>query len=360
MVRPADAPVLAAAAGADAPRAPAPAEDDPPGPDGPARAGWTPSHRWSLGGLVAFVVLAPLVVGGTAWFDSLRLSGIFGIAVVGLSMLSGHAGQISLGQAALVGTGAYGAGIATTRWDLAPPVGAAAAVALAVGVGLLASPVLRLKGNYLALATMATGLLIDKLMVNLASWTGGNNGLSGIPRLSVAGFEIDTPTRSFTLSWTVLVLALVLHVNLGRSRVGRALRAIHHDEDVARAAGIPAARYKIAVWLVAAGLSGLAGALYAYEIRFISPQQFTFGQSVVLLAAVVVGGTGSLFGPVVALVALRTVPVLSPDSEWLTPTMVSGTLMVLVMVFFPGGLAQAWDRTVGAALRRRQGPVVAP
>lgn len=318
-------------------------------------ASWTAgtSPWWSIGGVAVFVVLAPVLFGDTKWFDTLVLSGIFGIAVVGLSMLSGHAGQISLGQAAIVGVGAYGSAIATTRWGLTPILGVCIAVLAALVVAAIASPVLRLKGNYLALATLAMGMLIERLLINMVDWTGGNNGIFGIPRFQVLGLSVESRTASFLVPWVVLLLALVLHVNLGRSRVGRALRAIHHDEDVARSAGVAAARYKILIWLIAAALAGIAGALYAHEIRFTSPEQFNFGQSVVLLSAVVIGGTGSLFGPVIALVLLRTIPVVSPDSDWLTPAMVSGVLMVIVMVFFPGGLAQIWDGLIRSASRRR-------
>jgi ABC-type branched-subunit amino acid transport system permease subunit len=218
-------------------------------------------------------------------------------------------------------------------------------MALTLVAAGLTSPILRLRGYYFALATLALGWLVTQLLINLDSWTGGNNGIPSIPRLAVGGLQITGERQTFFLAWTVLGVAILIQQGLGSSRLGRALFAIRHDEDAAASLGIAVARYKILVWIIAAAFASVAGSLYAHYVRFVSPEQFTFGQSVILLASVVVGGTGSAYGPVIALALLRMIPEFTKDIEWLTPSLLSGALLIVVMVFFPGGLVEL-QRTV--------------
>jgi branched-chain amino acid transport system permease protein len=305
-----------------------------------------PSPWWTIGLLVLFTVFAPILWGDSDYFGTLVLSGIWGIAAVGLSLLAGYAGQISLGQAAIVGLGAYGTAIATVRWNLPPLLGMGLGIVLTLIVAGITSAVLRLRGLYLALATLALGILLQRLYVNLDSWTGGSDGYPGIGHFSVFGIEFSSDAQVFRLGWGILIVGLIVNINIVRSRFGRGLVAIHEDEDTARALGVPTVRYKVATWLIAAVYAGIAGSLYAHRLRFISPQQFGLAASVMLIAAVIIGGMGSLFGPVAGMVLLRLVPEFTKDIEWLTTTLFTGLMLIFVMVFFPGGLAEIWHRLV--------------
>jgi branched-chain amino acid transport system permease protein len=351
----------------DVDRSVRPEATEPDGAAGPARRladrvasrAW-PSPWWSVAVLVVFTILGPVLLGDIRQFPVLVFAGLWGIMVVGLAVLSGWAGQLSLGQAAIFGIGAYGSAIAVVRWELPHLVGILFGIALTLAVALVAAAVLRLQGIYLALATLALGFLLLELFRLLPEWTGGNNGFPGIPVFELFGYEFDTDRRAFVLAWSVLTLAVAISINLIRSRFGRALIAIHDDEDAARALGIPAVRYKVLIWLYAATLASIGGSLYAHYVRFISPEQFGLLQSVIGLAAVVVGGNGSLFGPVFGILVLRLIPEFTQNIEFLTTIMVTGILLVVIMVAYPGGLADIWHRGLLRIVRWRQGGDHAP
>lgn len=305
------------------------------------------SPFWTIGALVLFVALGPTLLGGTFLFGPLLLAGVYGTAVSGLSMLTGYAGQISMGQSAMIGLGAYGSAIAVTRWGAAPIVGVLLGAALSLTAALVTGVVFRLTGVYLAVATLGLGYIVEDMLLNLRSWTRGSDGIAGLPHFSILGISFDTEKKFFSLAWAVLVVALVVTVNVSRSRVGRGLQAIHTDEGAARAQGIPVLRYKVTVWIMASMFAGVSGSLYAHYMRFVSPDLFTLGLSVVLVAAVVLGGNGSLFGPVFGIVLLQLLPEFTKAWPWLSTTLITGIILVVVMVFAPGGLAELWHRTIG-------------
>jgi len=317
-----------------------------------------PSPWWTIAALIIFTIFAPNIWGDSGYFGTLALSGILGIATIGLSMLAGYAGQVSLGQAAILALGSYGSAIATVRWGYSPLVGVAFGACLTLVVAAITSPILRLRGLYFALGTLALGILLQRLFVNLDGWTGGNDGLSGIGNFSVFGYEFSSDAQVFRLGWALLILGLIININISRSRFGRGLLAIHEDEDTARSLGVPTVRYKVMIWLIASVYAGVAGSLYAHRMRFISPSQFGLNVSVILVAAVVIGGMGSLYGPVAGIVLLRLVPEFTDNFDWLTTQMLTGVLLVVVMVLFPGGLAEIWHRLVNIVVgpwHRRRG-----
>jgi len=307
------------------------------------------SPWWSLVLLVGFTFLGPEFLAGSRYFSTMVLAGVWGIAVVGLGMLSGYAGQISLGQAAIVGVGSYGSAIAVVRWGLPPIAGVGVGLLFTLVVALGSSPILRLRGLYFALGTLVLGLLIGDLLTNLSSWTGGSNGFVAIPAFSVAGYTFNDDSRAFVLVWAVLTVSVGIAANVNRSRVGRALMAIREDEDAARSLGVRVTRYKVGVWLFAAGLASIAGSLYAHVLQYISPGQFGLGQSVVLLAAVVLGGMSSRLGPVLAISFLMILPDLTQGTA-ITGTLASGVLLVVVMTVYPGGLGAIWEKLTGRLL----------
>ncbi len=316
--------------------------------------------------VVVAIALLPLVVQDRYTLKVFTLLGIQAIVVVGLALLFGYAGQISLGHAAFYGIGAY-----VSAWLVAPapkgmglpwPVGPLAAIAVATAAGLvLAVPTMRLKGHYLAMATLGFGEIMTVVFVEARAFTGGPDGLSGIPFPTLGGYVMRSAAENYWLVWAVLGVCMLLASNLVRSRPGRALRALHASEAAARACGVDVSRAKIAVFALSAGLAGLAGSLYAHFVGFISPSTFGLQASVLFVAMVVLGGMGSLWGALVgaALLTLVQFPdVVLPGlpqqvadvlQDWQPD--IYGLTLILVMLFAPRGLAGI-ARAIGDRLRR--------
>ncbi len=306
-------------------------------------------ERWLvlLGVGLAVAVLPAAVTSGYV-LSALVFIALNALCALGLSLVMGFAGQVSLGQAAFYAVGAYVSGILTAQhgWNpwLAMAAAVAAAVLLAVAVGL---PIFRLSGLLLAMATLGFGVIVYYVLVNWAGVTGGPSGLGGIPPLVVAGIVFATDARMLWLTWAILLLALGLCGNLIDSRIGRALRAIHGSEAATAALGVDVARVKLAVFALAAGLTALAGSLYAHYVTFINPSPFGFAYSVELVVMVVLGGVASLWGAVLGAAVLvllveglrAALPALAlahGAAEY--EIVVFGLLLMLVMIFLPGGL----------------------
>jgi branched-chain amino acid transport system permease protein len=289
----------------------------------------------------AFVVLLgllpvlPLSVG--VW-SSLVISLILFIAVLGLDVLMGYAGQVSLGQAGFMAVGGYSAAILATSYGWPPLAAVLLAIVLCVVCALILSfATARLRGLYLALATLAFGLLIDSIAVGLVDLTGGPSGLVGIPAFAVAGFAFDTPLRMYYL---VLALAVVLVVVLEggmRSGFGRALKAVRSDQLAAAALGINVGTVKIVALCLSAALAGLSGALYAFNFHFLSPDMVSTTRSLEMITMLVLGGEGTLIGGFFGSLALTLLPTLLQELV-LFKTAVEGALLVGVLLFMPQGL----------------------
>ncbi len=304
--------------------------------------------------LVVFPLLAPVSVVNVGVYVL-----IFTVAAVGLSLLMGLAGQVSLGHAAFFAMGAYTQGILVTRygWNLflALPVSVLVAMLLALLVGL---PMLRLRGHFLALATLGLGIIVT-IVVRELEFTGGTSGIYGIPKPDFGGRVYDSPAEFFWLMTPVVVLSVALAEKLTHSRVGRALGAVNDSEVAAECLGVDTFRLRLKVFVLAAAYAGLAGAFYAHWLAVVSPEAANFPLSVSFLLMVVLGGLGTVWG---AFTGAITVEVLDEGMRHLIPQIVPGAsgevqllgfgvVLVLVVVLFPGGLAQLWH----AALHRLRG-----
>jgi branched-chain amino acid transport system permease protein len=297
----------------------------------------------------ALVACLPLVMTDRYLLRIFTLVGINVIVVSGLSLLFGYTGQVSLGHASFVGLGAYGSAfLALAGWPW--PVAVACGVALAsLGGLLLALPSLRLKGHYLAMATLGFGEIMFVFFDNAEGFTGGSDGLQGIPPASLGPLRVTTAEGNYWLVWAFACLTLLLVSNVVGRRPGRALRAIHGSETGALACGVDTVAMKIQVFVVSAGLAGLAGALGAHYIGSISPASYTLHRSVVLLTMVALGGSGSLVGSASATVLLT----LLPYADALVPGLgrnasaflqdwepdIYGLVLISVMLFMPRGLS---------------------
>ncbi|NJC88636.1 MAG: branched-chain amino acid ABC transporter permease [Desulfuromonas sp.] len=291
----------------------------------------------------AVVLVIPATIKGGYLLNVLVFVGINTMLAVGLNLLLGFAGQISLGQAAFYGLGAYLSGIltATYGWN---PWTAMAVAAIAVGIlaFVIGFPILKLKGHYLAMATLGFGIIIYIVFNEYVDVTGGPSGFSGVPGLSLGDLHFDSDLKSYYLIWTMALLVMLLAVNLTQSRIGRALRAIHDSEVAARVLGVNARLLKVQVFTCSAIISGLAGSLYAHTVTFISPSTFGFHFSVELLTMVIIGGLGSIYGSCLGAALLTLLPeFLRTFQDY--DIVVYGLLLIIMTMFLPGGLVQGFE-----------------
>ncbi|WP_300157402.1 branched-chain amino acid ABC transporter permease [Solidesulfovibrio sp.] len=276
------------------------------------------------------------------------------VIAVGLNLLMGYAGQISLGHAAFYGMAAYATAIATTRFSLPIPVGMALGVLLSVAVAwIVAAPTLKLRGHYLAMATLGFGIIVSIVFNEAVDYTGGPSGFVGIPRLSLAGYDFASDLSYYNLMAVVLALVVLMSLNLMRSRTGRALRALHVSEKAAASLGVDIAAHKRFVFVLSAGLAGLAGVLYAHYLSFIAPASFGFSFSVQLVVMVVLGGMASVWGSVAGAFFLTALPEALREFEDID-ILVYGAILVLTIMFLPDGLAGGLSR-LARRLRRSGG-----
>lgn len=299
--------------------------------------------RFSRGhALLVFVVLVaalPALKPNHYVLNILGFAGIHVLLCTGLNLLMGYAGQISLGHAAFWGLGAYLSGVLTAKFGWSPPLALTASV---VGTGFVAFlvglPTLKLKGHYLAMATLGVGIIINVLFVQFAGLTGGPSGLVDVPSFSIASFAIDTPLGNYYFIWAWVALGLLGALNLSRSRIGRALVAIRGSDVAAECAGVRTYEYKVAVFVLSAVYAAVAGSLYAHYINFAAPATFGFMNSVLLLTMVVVGGIGSFWGPVIGASILTILPEYLRAYEGLE-VLLYGVILMTVTMFMPHGLA---------------------
>ncbi|ACA59204.1 branched-chain amino acid ABC transporter permease [Candidatus Desulforudis audaxviator] len=297
--------------------------------------------------VVTLFALFPLVVKSSYFLGIFVIAGLYSIVAVGLGLLLGYAGQVSFGQAAFYGLGAYTAAILSGTYGWPPLLALAAAPFLpAVVAAVIGRPILRLREHYLVLGTLGFGILVYILLKEFVGLTGGPSGYTGIPYLSIGGLVLNTDVQFFYLVWFFAFLTLVGAWNLVNSRIGRALRAIHGSEVAAEAAGIDTARLKLKVFILSAFLAGLAGGLYAFYITFVSPSPFGFHASIQFVLMAVVGGAATVWGPVVGAFVIVglieflrwAVPVVLPKAGGEFEIIFFGIILVLVLLFRPEGI----------------------
>jgi branched-chain amino acid transport system permease protein len=309
--------------------------------------------------LILAIACLPLGVQSRYYQSIAVIIGLHTIAAVGLSLLMGYAGQVSLGHAAFYGLGAYLSGIASTRLGLNPwlamPVAALLTGGLAAAIG---TPIFRLRGHFLAMATLGWGIIVYIVFNELREVTGGPSGLTGIPNLSLFGLPLGTDVRYYYVVWAFALGVIFLSRNIVDSRVGRALKAIHGSESAAASLGVDTARYKLAVFTLSAVYASLAGSLYAHYLLFVNPPPFSFKFSIELLVMVMIGGLahiwGALFGAALITIlgeSLRaTVPLLMGHASGEYEIIAFGLVLMATMIALPEGL---WPWLVGVVARMR-------
>ncbi|GAB6057840.1 branched-chain amino acid ABC transporter permease [Desulfonatronum parangueonense] len=311
------------------------------------KAGSLPSFSERMLPYIPYVALS-LAVLATPWLvtDTYLLSlgsliGVFALAVTGLNLLIGMAGQVSLGQAAFFGLGAYASGILSVHFGI--PVGLAmfAAVSIACLIALLlAIPTLKLEGHYLVMATLGFNIIFTIICIQWEPMTGGTSGLFGIPGMQLGGLNLSDDRNFFYLVWAVVLLVLWLCANFLRTRPGRALRSLHQGDLLPASLGVPVTRYKVGLFVAAALLAALAGSLYAHYLQFISPHSFDMFVSLQLVTMTAIGGLGNLWGGIFGAAFLLILP------EWLHAwpdlmILLHGLILMVVLMFCPKGLLPA-------------------
>ncbi|HMN65511.1 MAG: branched-chain amino acid ABC transporter permease [Burkholderiaceae bacterium] len=313
--------------------------------------------QWAWLALLGLALVAFPFVANDYWLYLACLVAINVASATGLNILTGYTGLVSLGQAAFMGLGAYTVAVLEIRAGTPALLNIAAGgfVAMAGGV-VVGIPSLRVKGLYLAIATIAASFITHFLFANWASVTGGTAGLS-VPPARVFGIALDTSLRTYWLIVPITVLMIVAAANLFRTRIGRAFIAIRDRDISAEVLGIPLLRYKLLSFGLSSFYAGVAGGLWAYFFRVVTPESFPLIMSIFFLAAIIVGGMGTILGAILGAVFMTMVPeLLKLIVGWLplggnaalvlspVRTIVFGALIVGFLVFEPHGLAEIWRR----------------
>ena len=307
--------------------------------------------------LALFLSVLPFYLPNNYQVSILIFIALHTILTVGLSLLMGYAGQISLGHAVFYGMGGYAAGILAARLGVPTPVAIVVAAAVTGVVAyIIAIPILRLRGNYLAMATLGMNVIFTLFLTQQTDWTGGPNGLGNIPKLSLGDWVVKTDVQMYFVAWFAALSVLALSLNIVNSRFGRALRSIHSSQIAAEMLGVDAAHYKVAVFTLSAVYASIAGALYVFWIGLISPSVVSINLSVELVVMVAIGGLASVWGAIFGAAAvtlltevLRNVlPQLLSGASGEQEIIAFGLILMIVMIFLPEGL------TTGTVLRYRR------
>lgn len=287
--------------------------------------------------LAGVLLLLPLVLPNNYYYDIAIRMAINAIIVLGLNLLIGFAGQISLGHAGFVGIGAYASAILPTHFGWHPMLAMAAGAAIASAIAaLVARPIFRLKGHYLAMATLGLGIITAIVIKNEAAYTGGPDGMAVVP-LGLMGFEISGEKQWYWVLAALLLFSFWASKNLIDSPFGRALRALHGSEVAAQVMGVDIVRYKVAIFVLSAFFASLMGSVTAHYIGFVTPNIADFFHSIELVTMVVVGGMASIYGSLIGAVLLTALPqALSTFEGW--ETVAFGIILILCMIFMPKGL----------------------
>lgn len=314
------------------------------------------------------VAIMPKVVSNPYYLTVFVVIGIHSILALGLNLLMGYAGQISLGHAAFYALGAYFSGVLTVTYHWNPWGAAAVALIATALVALLVGiPTLKLEGHYLAMATLGIGVIIQKLIEEFQNITGGNNGLTDIPPISIGSIKLDEASglpalttvslnddvRYFYFVMIITIILTGLSIHLIHSRVGRACRAIHSSSLAAQIMGVNVQKMKVQIFVLSAAYASIAGSLYAHYQQYLDPTPFGFGFSVELVVMVVLGGFGSVWG---GLLGAATLNLLSEEIGAFVEygPVIYGLILIVMVLFIPNGLAGLFASARDLLFRKKQ------
>jgi branched-chain amino acid transport system permease protein len=299
-------------------------------------------------GLVLVVMLLPAFLPSTFYVRVVALVFINSLAVLGLNLLMGFAGQVSLGHAGFFGIGAYAVAVGPTHLGMPTWLSLICGTVLAALVAFIVGrPIFKLRGYYLAVATLGMGMLIAMVVSNEAQITGGPNGMA-VPRLVLFGWRAAGPLVWYWISGITLVVGVWIAINLIESPTGRAFRAIHDSETAARVLGVNVAQYKLTAFVLSAVYASIAGSYFVLFDGFVTPETSSFLRSIEFVVMAVLGGLGSIFGSIVGAAILVLLPqflTVFHDYEHI----VLGAIIIVFLIFLPAGIVPA-----ASSLFRRQ------
>ena len=315
--------------------------------------------KWlRIAGLVAVIALLPLLFPSGYYYRVCALIFVNSLSVIGLVILVGYAGQVSLGHAGFAGIGAYACALAPEHLGLHPALALVLGAVVSGGLAaLIGRPILRLSGYYLAVATLGFGILVTIFLANERELTGGPDGMAvadiGLRTLlRELGWRVSAGEMWYVISGIFLVAGVWIAQNLFDSPTGRAMRAVHGSETAARTVGIDVTRQKLIAFVLAAVYASVAGSLLALQNRFITPDVAGFQHSIELVTMAVLGGIGSVFGGILGASVLTLLPqVLTGLADY--EHIVFGAVMMLTMIYMPRGILPSLVRWVE---RRRNAP----
>lgn len=304
---------------------------------GSSRAAWLLDGRGSLILLAGIVVILPFFLGSNFHLRVMVLVWIYSLTAIGLNLLIGYAGQVSLGHGGFMALGAYSVALGPQQLGLPPVLSLLGGILLSALLAfVIGRPILRLKGHYLAVATLGFGILVFMALNNKIDLTGGPDGTQ-VERLKLLGWTVRGNETWYWITGGMLVFGAWLALNLVRSPTGLALRAIHDSEIASSAIGVDVARYKLTVFVISAAFAATAGGMLALFNGHVTPTLSDFLVSVELVTMVVLGGMGSVFGSVVGAALLVVLPqVLTPVQEYAHAFL--GLIMILTMIFLRSGI----------------------
>lgn len=297
----------------------------------------TIKSNWRWLAAIAAVAAVPLVANDYV-LSLLILGAIYAIMCIGLNLFMGQTGQISFGHNAFAAVGCYGTAILCTTYNWFPPLALMVAAALSGVLALIVGkPTLRLKGHYLAMATLALGLIVYELAVQLEWLTLGFLGISGIPPFSIGVWEPKNDVQYYYLVWIFVGVGLWISERITKSRLGRALGAIASDEAAAQALGIDVSRYKLKALAISAVYASVGGSLLAHYVSFVSPEIIGLSLVTLLFTMVFVGGIGTTAGPVLGAIVINVLPAtLTKFQDY--RQLAYGVMLLVVVMFVPRGL----------------------
>ena len=289
--------------------------------------------------VILFLIVLPFLGLSKQYINLLTLAGIFAVAVLGMELLMGFAGLLSLGQAGFMAIGAYTTAILTVDHNMSPlPALLLAQLLTLVFALLIGKAVLRLRGYHLALATLAFSIIMQQLMTNLRDLTGGPSGLAGVPSMALGSLTLVKGLPFYYLIMVVVGLIYFLLRNLLSCRVGRAFVAVAGDELAAATLGVNTSRYKLVAFMISASLAALSGSFYAHYMQFIAPEMTGMQTSINLVIMTALGGPGTLWGPLLGTILLTLLPNFIAFAQNYQ-LLLYGVIFLVTIVFFPGGLA---------------------
>ncbi len=309
--------------------------------------------------LSAVITVLPMLIKNDYYIGVCVFAAFNCLACIGLSLLMGYAGQISMCQAAFIAIGAYSSAILTVKVGWSPWISMGAGAVLSIVTAIIVGvPSLRLKGHYLAMATLGFGSILNIVLIATVKLTGGPEGINGIPDLNLFGMLLTSDRQFFYFAWAWVIFGLYCALNLIHSRIGRGLMAIHGSEDAACASGVNTASSKILIFIIGAVYSAIAGSLYAYYVNYIDPGPFDVTHSILLITMVAVGGMHTIWGAVIGSVLLTLLPeFLSFVSgyfrafgfEYKTDydILLYGGILLAIMLFLPEGLSDGIVKLTG-------------